>query len=166
MARRPTQYIEISGPLFESDVIRRFNDAVYSGMEEMADEGDDIMASQIAAGGMMDTGRLLRSVDIITKRASQDVIGYYAITPTDTWKGAVTLTKVGTKKGKKGKRVGVYHVGVVTNDSRPTKTWLAHGTRRGVRLRRGYNFYARTATALRRMDPHAIIAPYIAEALN
>lgn len=171
MAPRRTQYIELSGPIFEDDVARKFNGAVYAGMEEIADEGDDIMAAQIAAGGFVDTGRLLRSVDILTKRSSQDVTGYFAITPTDTWKGSVSVTKTGTKSVKdkktgKKKKVGTYSVAISTNDSRPTKTWLARGTRSGKKLRPGYDFYSRTATALRNMNPNDIVAPYIAEALN
>lgn len=171
MARRVSTYIELDGPLFEPSMIRKFNGAVYSGMEEIADEGDDIMASQIVAGGFVDTGRLLRSVDITTKRSSLDVTGYFVITPTDTWKGSVTVTKTGTtvkrnKRTGKMQRANVYSIGVSTNDSRPTKTWLAKGTRAGKKLRPGYDFYARTATALRNMNPQAKVAGYIYEALN
>ena len=47
MARRPNQYIELSGPLFEPTLIKGFNDAVSEGIQELADEADDIMASHI-----------------------------------------------------------------------------------------------------------------------
>lgn len=171
MARRVSTYVEVAGPLFDHDVARKLNGAVYTGMAEIADEGDDIMAAQIAAGGLVDTGRLLRSVDIMTKRSSLDVVGYYSITPTDTWQGSVAVTKIGEttklhKRSGKMRAANVYNVSSSTNVSRPTKTWVSRGVRSGQKLRPGYDFYARTATALRRMDPNKVVLPYIVAALD
>ena len=174
MARSRT-YIELDGPLFEDDVLRRFKGAVFSGIEELADEADDIMASHIAAGGMVDTGRLLASVNIQSVRSSQDVIGYSVVTPTDTWQGSVTVrqtgsyiktVKVGQSQRSVKRRVKTWSVSSTTTTSRPPRIWLTKGTRRGAKLRSGYDFYARTATAVRAMNHHAIVAKYIAEALN
>lgn len=168
--RKPNQYIELDGPLFDPGMIRLFNGAVYAGMAELADEADDIMAAQISAGGLVASGRLLRSVDIQTKRSSQDVIGYFKIEPTDVWQGSVSVRKTGTatrttKKGKR-QRVNVYSVRSSTSASRPPKTWIAKGTRGGKKLTRGYDIFARTATAVRRLDHNRIIAGYIEKALN
>lgn len=136
MARRPTPYIELSGPLFELDVIKRFNGAVRWGIEELANEADDIMASHIAKGGLIDTGRLLRSVDVTLVR-SGDAVGYAKIMPTDVW----------------------------PSPHRPTRTWIARGIRGGVKLRKQYDIFSRTATAVRRID-QGFIAERIAEVLN
>lgn len=136
MARRPSQYIELSGPLFEEDAIANFRQAVREGIEDLAEEADDIMASHIAAGGLIDTGRLLRSVDIIYIRTG-DQIGYAKIMPTDVW----------------------------PEKDRPTRTWIARGVRGGVKLRKQYDIFSRTATRVRQID-QSFIADKIAEVLN
>lgn len=171
MARKPNMYVQLDGPLFDTGMIRLFNGAVFAGIEEIADEADDIMMAQISAGGLVDTGALLRSVDIITKRSSQDVIGYAKIEPTDVWQGSVSVKKIGTKRSKyktKGKyrKVGVYSVSTSTSTSRPPKTWLSKGIRSGKKLTKGYDIFARTATAVRRLDTQERVAKHIAEALN
>lgn len=136
MPRRPSQYIELSGPLFEDDVIARFKGAVAEGLQELADEADDIMASVIAAGGLIHTGRLLRSVDAQYIRTGTN-IGYAKIVPTDVW----------------------------PEPDRPTRTWITRGMRSGIKLRRGYDIFSRTATRVRQID-QSFIADMIAEALN
>lgn len=138
MARRPNQYIEFEGPLFDPDVIRRFKDAVAEGIEELADEGDDVMMAQIAKGGFVRTGQLLRSVDVVFVRRSRDVIGYAKILPTAVW----------------------------PDPDRPTRTWIAHGVRRGVKMRRGFDIFTRTTTVLRRMQPAERIAARVQTVLE
>lgn len=138
MARRPNQYVELEGPLFDPDVIARFKDAVAEGIEELADEGDDVMMSQIAKGGFERTGQLLRSVDVVFVRRSRDVIGYAKILPTAVW----------------------------PDPDRPTRTWLAHGVRSGTKLRRGFDFFTRTTTVLRRMQPEERIAARVQTVLE
>jgi len=136
MARRPSTYIELSGPLFADDAIAKFKDAVAEGIQDLAEEADDIMASHIAAGGLIDTGRLLRSVDIIRVRSGGN-IGYAYIAPTDVWPDA----------------------------DRPTRVWISRGTRRGVKLRKQYDIFSRTATRVRQID-QSFIADKIATVLN
>lgn len=138
MARRASQYVELEGPLFDPDVIRRFKQAVAEGIEELADEGDDIMMSQIAAGGFVRTGQLLQSVDVVFVRRSRDVIGYAKILPTAVW----------------------------PEPDRPTRTWIARGLRRGVKLRRSFDIFARTTTVLRRMQPEERIAAKVQTVLE
>lgn len=136
MARRPTPYIELSGPLFEPDAIDKFRDAVAEGIEDLADEADDIMVSFIAAGGFIHSGRLLRSVDVDYIRRP-GAIGYAKVWPTDVW----------------------------PNASRPTRTWIARGVRGGVKMRKSYDIFARTATRVRQIDQQ-FIADKIANVLN
>ena len=138
MARIQKQYIEIDGPLFDPDMVRRFKDAVAEGIEELADEADDIMASQILAGGFVRTRQFLESVDVVFIRSSPDVIGYAKILPTAVW----------------------------PKPDRPTRTWIAYGQRRGVKLRGGFNIFARTATVLRRMQPEERIAKRVQTVLE
>lgn len=162
MARMATHYIEVSGPLFDSEMTRLFKGAVAQGIEDIADEADDIMVSHIVAGGMVVSGALMRSVDAVMVRSSQDVIGYATVTPTDTWGGVVTIRQTGTVKktsAKTGKtrRVKTWAHTSFTSASRPTKTWLTKGTRNGKQLRRGYDFYRRTAQDVRRLAPHDMV---------
>lgn len=167
MARMITHYIEVSGPLFDPDIVRLFKGAVHAGIEDIADETDDIMVSQIVAGGMVETGALMRSVDIMLVRSSQDVIGYAAVAPTDTWRGSLAVRQTGTvkKTSKSGKtrRVKVYSRSATTSagSNRPTHAWLIKGMRGGKKLRPGYNFYSRTATAVKRLDYNGMVGKHI-----
>lgn len=139
MARRPTQYIEISGPLFESDAIRRMHDAVAEGMEELGDEGASILGTAILQRGFVNTGRFLSEIETIAKRQNpNESAGYVAVSVGGTW----------------------------PEKDRPTKTWYERGTRRGVRLRTGGYGFRKTATALRAMDFDPIFTRRISEALN
>lgn len=139
MARRPAQYIEISGPLLEGNAVRLFHDAVAEGMEELGDEGASILGAAILQRGFVRTGRFLRSIETVAKRANPD--------------SSAGFVKVG---------VG----GTWPESDRPTKTWFERGTRRGVRLRTGGYGFRKAATALRAMDFDPIFAQRIAEALN
>lgn len=167
MARMPTHYIEVSGPLFESHIVQLFKGAVHAGIADIADETDDIMMAQIVAGGMVDSGALMRSVDIMLVRSSMDVVGYAAVAPTDTWRGTLTIQQTGTvkKTNKRGKtrRVKVYSRSATTSagSNRPTHAWLIKGMRGGKKLRPGYNFYSRTATAVKRLDYNGMVGKHI-----
>ncbi len=165
MARMPTHYIEVSGPLFESHIVQLFKGAVHAGIADIADETDDIMMAQIVAGGMVDSGALMRSVDIMLVRSSMDVVGYAAVAPTDTWRGSLTIQQTGTvkKKSKSGKtrRVKTYSRSATSTGNRPTHAWLTRGVRGGKKLRRGYDFYARTATAVKRLDYNGMVGKHI-----
>ncbi|MBI5289698.1 MAG: hypothetical protein HY873_12065 [Chloroflexi bacterium] len=130
MSRKPNQFIELDGPLFDPNVVRNFKQAVAEGIEELADEGDDVMMAQISAGGFVRTGQFLRSVDVVFVRSSLDVIGYAKILPTAVWPDA----------------------------DRPTRTWIARGLRGGVKMRKGFDIFARTTTVLRQMQPEERIA--------
>lgn len=139
MAPRRTQYIELSGPIFEDDVARRFHDAVAEGMEELGDEGASILGAAISQRGFVKTGRFLRGVDTIAKRADKDnSAGFVAIVIAD---------------------------GAWPNGG-PTKTWFERGTRRGVRLRTGGYGFRKTATALRGHDFEQYFGGRIREALD
>lgn len=130
MPRKPNQYVELEGPLFDPNVIRNFKQAVAEGIEELADEGQDVMMAQISAGGFVRTGQFLRSVDVVFTRSSQDVIGYAKVAPTAVWPDA----------------------------DRPTRTWIARGLRGGVKMRKSFDIFSRTTTVLRQMQPEERIA--------
>jgi len=138
MPRRPNQYIELDGPLFDPDIVQRFKDAVAEGIAELADEGDDIMGSQILAGGFRRTGQLLASVDVVYVRSSKAAIGYAKILPTDVW----------------------------PERDRPTRVWLSKGSRRGVKLRPGFDFFSRTTNVLKRLQPEERIAKRVQTVLE
>lgn len=139
MASLRTQYIEISGPLFEDDAVRRMHDAVAEGMEELGDEGASILGAAISQRGFVNTGQFLRSIETIAKRQNpDDTAGYVAVSVGDAWPAP----------------------------DRPTKTWFERGTRKGVRLRTGGYGFRKTATALRAMDFELIFLRRIASALN
>lgn len=176
MVRTQSKYIELSGPLFADDVKKRFKSALYEGMGEIAVEGEAIMVAAIYRGFPSGTGQTAKSVESMGVRKTDDVAGYYKITPTDMWKGTVTVTKVGrktvvNKKGKK-RRANVWSVLAVSDKlqtgekGRPTKIWLTKGIRRGVKLRTGHDFYAQTSRALKSLDPTSMVAPYIRRALD
>ena len=118
------------------DMIRKFKDAVAEGIEELADEADDIMGSFILQSGHVDTGRLLRSVDVVYIRTG-GAIGYAKVLPTDVWPDA----------------------------DRPTRTWIAHGQRKGVKLMKQFDIFSRTTTRVRSIDK-SFIADKIAKVLN
>ncbi len=138
MPRRPNPYIELDGPLFDPNVIRNFKQAVAEGIEELAEEGQDVMMAQISAGGFIRTGAFLRSVDVVFVRSSQDVIGYAKILPTATW----------------------------PDSDRPTRTWIARGLRGGVKMRKSFDIFARTTNVLRQMQPQERIAKRVQAVLE
>lgn len=139
MAPIRRQYIELSGPLFEDGVGRRFLDAVADGMEELADEGASILGAAISQRGFVKTGRFLRGIDTVAKRSdADDSAGFVAIVVAD---------------------------GAWPNGG-PTKTWFERGTRRGVRLRTGGYGFRKTATALRGHDFERYFGGRIREALD
>lgn len=136
MPRRGNQYIELSGPIFGDDLERLAHDAIAEGIQELGDDAVGIMMSHIQAGGLIDTGRLLRSVDDPMIRTG-GAIGYVKVAPTAVW----------------------------PEPDRPTRTWIARGVRSGKKLRKQYDIFSRTATRTRQID-QTFIANKLAEALN
>lgn len=137
--RKPNQYIELDGPLFDARMVRHFHDAVAEGMEEMADDGASILGAAISQRGFVRTGAFLRSIDTIGKRTNKDSsAGYMQIAVTDAW----------------------------PEPGRPPKTWFERGTRKGVRLRTGGYGFRKTATALKRLDFEQYFGGRIREAID
>lgn len=125
MATRRSQYIELDGPLFDDDMIRKFHDAVAEGMEDLGDEGASILGSAISQRGFIQTGRFLRSIDTVAKRSDKDgSAGYVAVVVNDAY----------------------------PEPGRPPRTWFERGTRRGIRLRTGGYGFRKTASALKTLD--------------
>lgn len=139
MPKKPSQYIELSGPLFEDDVIRKFNDAVAEGMEDLGDEGASILGAAISQRGFVGTGSFLRSVDTLAKRTDKDAsAGYVAVVVTDAY----------------------------PEPGRPTRTWFERGTRKGIRLRTGGYGFRKTADRLKAFDFEQFFGARIREALD
>lgn len=139
MPRRPSQYIELSGPLFEDDAVRRLYDAVAEGMEELGDEGASILGAAVSQRGFVRTGAFLRSIESVAKRADKDASpGYVAVVVQDAYPAP----------------------------GRPPRTWFERGTRRGIRLRTGGWGFRKTATALRAFDFEQYFGSKIREALD
>lgn len=168
--RRPSPYLELNGPVFDTDVQSIIIDAAAEGLDELADDADDVMASHIAAGGLVDTGELLQSVTADYIRSSRDVVGYVKVWPTATWTGTVTIRQTGftwkqNRRTGSIRRIKTFDVRASTQDNRPPGVWLKKGTRGGVKLTRGYDFAGRTATVLRARN-HQVVGDRIAAALN
>lgn len=138
MARKPSQYIELDGPLFEADMGLRVKDALAEGVEELGEDAAEIMVSLIARAGFVRTGAFISSTESIFKRRGRDEVGFARVTPSDSWKGV---------------------------SGRPTKTWLARGERRGVKLRKGSDVWRQTTTRVNAMK-YDFIADKIAKVLN
>lgn len=139
MARVRTPHIELDGPLFDDDAIRRFHDAVADGMEELADEGGSVLGAAISQRGFLQTGKFLRSIDTVAKRRDRDEsAGYVAIKVGDAY----------------------------PMPDRPTRTWFERGTRRGVRLRTGGYGFRKSAAAMKTMDWEQIFGTRIRAALD
>jgi hypothetical protein len=136
MARKPSEYVEVSGPLFEPDVVRRVKRAIGKGVEEVGEESAGVMMGFIAAR-FMDTGAFMRSVES-DFRQSGDNIGYAKVAPTAAW----------------------------PEPGRPTKTWAETGQRGGKRLRKGAYIMRNTATRVRIFDLPKRFAKYIQEAIG
>ena len=138
MARKPSEYIELSGPLFDADMTERVNDAIASGIKELGEDAQEIMVGFISQAGFVRTGAFISSTESHFKRRGRSEVGFARVSPMDVWSGA---------------------------GGKPTKTWLARGTREGVKLRKGNNVWAKTATRVNAMKVERI-ADKIAEALN
>lgn len=121
MPPRKTEYIELSGPLFEPDVIDRFHDAVAEGIEDLAEQGEDILTQFVAQAGFIDTGSFISSIGVEVKRSRG--AGYATVRPTAVW----------------------------PNPGRPTRTWLERGTRKGAKLRTANRPFSKTKTRLRQV---------------
>jgi hypothetical protein len=134
--RRVREVIELSGPLFDPQAVRRFEDAVAAGIEEMAQLGEEILVGYIAQAGFIDTGAFVSSVGYEMHR--ERGVGYAVVRPTAVW----------------------------PEPGRPTRTWLERGTRRGVRLRRGRRVFQSTKTRLRQVSLARVFEDRITRALN
>lgn len=134
---RVKKYIELDGPLFDPDVIKRFKDEVAEGIEEVGDEAAGILAGFTANRGFVRSGMFLRSISSEFVR-SGDAIGYAKVAPTAVWPTA----------------------------ARPTRTWAERGVRNGVRLRKGLWLFRNTATRTRQLDFEHMFAERIRRALG
>jgi hypothetical protein len=137
MARKVSEYIEVDGALFDPDVKGLVFDAIALGIDDIGNQTIGIMMGFISAGGFVKTHQLLESVDAKFRRKGGQ-IGYSLVAPT----------------------------AVYPEKNRPTRTWLSRGTRRGLKLRAGYNIFTRTATAANRLDFTHQIADRVAKALE
>lgn len=139
LKRRPNEYIELSGVIFDPGVQRVFNDAVAEGIEELGVEAVGVMMGFIQRGGFVDTGQFLQSVESQFVRAGGDTSGYAVVAPTAVW----------------------------PEPDRPTRYFAERGVRGGVRLRKGIWLFRNTATRMR-ADAGAfqLVANKITEALN
>jgi len=136
MVKKPNIYVEISGDLFEPNVVARLHDAIAQGLEDLGDESAGIMASVISRGGFVKTGAFLTSIDSIGKRTSGP--GYVSVAPTDVWPAP----------------------------NRPTRTWAETGTRNGVKLRKGIGVFRNTAKQTQGMAYDRFFVDKIVEALS
>ena len=115
MPRKVSQYLELSGPVFEGDTQRKLSDAISEGLEELGDQAAGILAGYVSAAGFVKTGAFLKSIDSKLTRTG-DSAGYVKVAPTDVWPAP----------------------------NRPTRTWLEKGTRAGVKLRPAKGVFAKT----------------------
>ena len=63
MPRKVSQYLELSGPVFEGDTQRKLSDAISEGLEELGDQAAGILAGYVSAAGFVKTGAFLKSID-------------------------------------------------------------------------------------------------------
>ena len=123
MPRKVSQYLELSGPVFEGDTQRKLSDAISEGLEELGDQAAGILAGYVSAAGFVKTGAFLKSIDSKLTRTG-DAAGYVKVAPTDVW----------PEKG------------------RPTRTWLEKGTRAGVKLRPAKGVFAKTRSRVNELS--------------
>lgn len=136
MARLNT-YVELDGPLFDPEVVKRFKAAVGAEIEAIGDDAAGIMMGFVAAGGFVKTGRLLRSVTS-EFRQTPGLIGYAKVYPTDVW----------------------------PEPDRPTRTWISRGVRRGVKLRKAYDIFGRTTTRVKQQGVQQRVADAVQKVLE
>lgn len=136
MARRPSEYIELSGPLFDPATIAKFEDALGGGIEELGELGAEILQGTIAAANFIDSGEFISSVTSIYKQ--ERGAGFALVKPTAVW----------------------------PEPGRPTRTWFERGTRRNVKLRKGGGGFAKTRTRLRTVGLGPVFEDRIERALN
>lgn len=123
MPRKVSQYLELSGPVFEGDTQRKLSDAISEGLEELGDQAAGILAGYVSAAGFVKTGAFLKSIDSKLTRTG-DAAGYVKIAPTDVW----------------------------PEPNRPTRTWLEKGTRAGVKLRPAKGVFAKTRSRVNELS--------------
>ena len=138
MPRKPSQFIELDGPLFDADMSLRVKDALAEGVKELGEDAAEIMVGFISQAGFIATGAFISSTESVFKRRGRAEVGFAKVTPSDSWKGV---------------------------SGRPPKTWLARGTRGGVKLRKGSDVFRQTTTRVNAMK-YDFIAAKIAKALN
>jgi hypothetical protein len=138
MARKPSQYIELSGGLFEPGMVEGLYEAIGAGVKQIAEDfAVPVMMGFIEQGGFVKTRSLLLSVDSDFKQGDGR-IGYAKVAPTDVW----------------------------PKPKRPTRTWIARGERGGQKLRPGFNIFSRTATRVKQQNFEHEIADRIARLLE
>lgn len=134
--RKPNLYYELSGPVFDPQHALAFYRAVGDGIEELGEEGAEILQSFIHQAGLIDTGRLVSSVH--SEFTQTRGAGFAKVAPDAVWPDA----------------------------DRPTRIWLERGTREGKRLRSGKRPFSKTKTRLREIAYQRHFADRITKALN
>lgn len=135
----PKPTVKLDGPIFEPDVVRRFQREIGEGIQEVGAEGEGILMGFISKAGFEESDRFLRSVDSEKKSKSGD-IDASSVTVTDDWA----------------------HMGA----GRPTKTWFEEGRRANVRLRKGGWGFKNSAARLRTFDYESMFRARITRALG
>lgn len=135
-ARRNTQYIEFSGPVFDGRARERIQQAIGHGLIEMGELGAEILQGYIHQAGFIRLGSFVTSVE--AEHVQQRGAGYVVVRPDEVWPKA----------------------------DRPTRTWFERGYRGGEKKRKANTGFAKTRSRLRSLSPDSYFLKRLGEALN
>lgn len=135
MARK---YIETSGPIFEPDATKKLKEALSQGIEELGEQGGQMLAGFVRAGGFVNSGRFAGSTVVELHRRNSGAVGWVKVYTENQW----------------------------PEPDRPTRTWMETGRRSGVKLRRGTYAYRKTAKKLNKVTYDEMFLPRIMEAIG
>lgn len=139
--RKISKELEVDGGLFNPNGGggRALLDAIADGIKEQGEKGREIMVALIERTGFVDTGDYVSGVEAKFTRSSRLTAGFALVATTDDYQAH--------------------------GAGRPTDTWLAKGTRKGKKLRKGSDVFTQTSTRLK--DAHyEEIAAAITKALD
>jgi len=117
MARRPNQYVELDGPIFDKDVRKRVKGGIAQGIAALTELGEEI-AVQYVHASFYDTGTFAANIKGTVKRSKGAGYGKVAMDVQGRW----------------------------PTPDRPTATWMETGMRAGVKLRKGTYAFRKTRT--------------------
>lgn len=153
--RLSADLVQAVGPLFEVP-----EKAIAKGARELVEDfafaGEKLMASHMLQLGVRRTGATAASVRARLVRRNESAAGYAVIMPTRVWGGVLSIRDTGRREQYESRGTlrtrKVIERKVVRSDTSglPTRTWLAYGLRQGRKLGKQRNFFARTATDLRK----------------